>query len=223
MEIRPQPRDRQGQHHLRKILGHDNALPLPGGRYVGHAQIGGHRPRGFADLLPLSLSGHGASARKIRSAAPAPAPGRGPAAQNRRPGLRHLLRPRAHFAVQQGRLWQPRHHPPRQRAGDLLRTPLGAHGGTRTMGRGGTDHRSGRLDGTFDGAPSPFRDPLLRAVVRPRASDRLQERHAEPRDVPAEKVVLQHLLQRRAGFRRRNRQRGAGQEGSRQESGHEIL
>ena len=77
--------------------------------------------------------------------------------------------------------------------------------------------------GQIIGSPSPFRNPLLRAVVRPRASDRLQERHAEPRDVPAEKVVLQHLLQRRAGFRRRNRQRGAGQEGSRRESSHEIL
>ena len=31
------------------------------------------------------------------------------------------------------------------------------------------------------------------------------------------------ILQRRTGFRRRDRQRGAGQEGSRRESGHEIL
>ena len=34
VEIRPQPRDSQGQHHLREILGHDNALPLQGGGHV---------------------------------------------------------------------------------------------------------------------------------------------------------------------------------------------
>ena len=79
------------------------------------------------------------------------------------------------------------------------------------------------VEGPFDGSPSPFRNPLLRAVVRPRTPDRLQERNAEPRDLPPEEVVLQHLLQRRAGFRRRDRQRGAGQEGSRREGRHEIL
>ena len=82
---------------------------------------------------------------------------------------------------------------------------------------------SGRFDGTVDGTSSPLRDPLLRTVVRPRTPDRLQERNVEPRDLPPEEVVLQHLLQRRTGFRRRDRQRGAGQEGSRRESGHEIL
>ncbi len=51
-----------------------------------------------------------------------------------------------------------------------------------------------------------------------RTPDRLQERNVEPRDLPPEEVVLQHLLQRRTGFRRRDRQRGAGQEGSRRES-----
>ena len=82
---------------------------------------------------------------------------------------------------------------------------------------------AGRFDGPVDGTSSPLRDPLLRTVVRPRTPDRLQERNVEPRDLPPEEVVLQHLLQRRTGFRRRDRQRGTGQEGSRRESGHEIL
>ena len=128
--------------------------------------------------LPLPLSGLGASARQIRSAAAAPASGRRPAAEDGRPGLRHVLRPRAHFGIQQGRLRQPGHHPPRQRAGDLLRAPFGAHGRTRTSGsRPGQIIGLGGSTGRCDGSASAFRDPLLRAVVRPRAADRLQERH----------------------------------------------
>ncbi len=94
---------------------------------------------------------------------------------------------RVRIAVQQGRLRQPGDHPPRQRAGDLLRPPVGTSGGTQPMGRGGTDHRSGRFDGPVDGTSSPLRDPLLRTVVRPRTPDRLQERNVEPRDLPLKK------------------------------------
>ena len=43
--------------------------------------------------------------------------------------------------------------------------PVGTSGGTRPMGRGGADHRSGRFDGPVDGTSSPLRDPLLRTVV----------------------------------------------------------
>ena len=137
LEIHPQPRGGQRQHDFREILGHDDALSLQRGRHVGNAQIGGDRPRRLADQLPLPLSGFGTPARQIRPAAPAPAPGRGPAAEDGRSGIRHLLRPRAHLAVQQGRLRQSGDHPPRQRAGDLLRPPVGTSGGTRPVGRGG--------------------------------------------------------------------------------------
>lgn len=67
----------------------------------------------------------------------------------------------------------------------------------------------GGSTGTLDGSASAFRDALLRPVVRPRTADRLQERHPEPRNVPAEEIVLQHLFERGAGLRRRDRQRGA--------------
>ena len=99
VEIRPQPRDSQGQHHLREILGYDNALPLQGGGHVVDAQIGGHRPGGLGHELPLPLPGFGAPAWQIRPAAAAPASGRRPAAQGGRPGLRHVLRPRAYFGI----------------------------------------------------------------------------------------------------------------------------
>ena len=62
----------------------------------------------------------------------------------------------------------------------------------------------------------------LRPVGRPRTADRLQERHPEPRNVPAEEIVLQHLFERGAGLRRRDRQRGAGQEGGRRKGRHEV-
>ena len=62
----------------------------------------------------------------------------------------------------------------------------------------------------------------MRPVVRPRTADRLQERHPEPRNVPAEEIVLQHLFERGAGLRRRDRQRGAGQEGGRRKGRHEV-
>ena len=75
MEIRPQPRSGQGQHHLREILGYEDALPLQGGRHVVDAQIGGHRPDRLADRLPLPVSGLGASARQVRSAPSPPASG----------------------------------------------------------------------------------------------------------------------------------------------------
>ena len=78
------------------------------------------------------------------------------------------------------------------------------------------------LDGAQHGAAPAFRDPLLRAVVRPRAAHRLQERTAVPRDLPAEKIVLQHLFERRAGLRRRDRQRRAGQEGGGRKGSHEV-
>ena len=99
VEIRPQPRGRQGQHHLREILGYDDALPLQGGGHVVDAQIGGHRPGGLGHELPLPLPGFGAPARQIRPAPAAPASGRRPAAQGGRPGLRHVLRPRAYFGI----------------------------------------------------------------------------------------------------------------------------
>lgn len=70
--------------------------------------------------------------------------------------------------------------------------------------------------------PPPLRDPLLRTGIRSRAADRLQERHALPRDLPAEKVLLQHLLQCRAGFRGRDRQRGTGQEGGSRKGSHAL-
>ena len=80
----------------------------------------------------------------------------------------------------------------------------------------------GGSTGRGDGAAPAFRDPLLRAVVRPRAAHRLQERTAVPRDLPAEKIVLQHLFERRAGLRRRDRQRRAGQEGGGRKGSHEV-
>ena len=69
-------------------------------------------PKSVVIDLVDSLTSYHCPSRQIRSATPAPASGRGPAAQDRRPGLRHLLRPRTHLAVQQGRLRQPGDHPP---------------------------------------------------------------------------------------------------------------
>ena len=55
------------------------------------------------DLVDSVTSYHcpyqGAPARQIRPAPPAPASGRRPAAQGGRPGLRHVLRPRAYFGI----------------------------------------------------------------------------------------------------------------------------
>lgn len=61
------------------------------------------------------------------------------------------------------------------------------------IGLGGSTGRSS--------GPSAFRDPLLRPGIRPGTADRLQERDAVPRNVPAEEIVLQHPLERGAGLR----------------------
>ena len=63
--------------------------------------------------------------RQVRAPSRTPPSGRRPAAQNGRFGLCDLLRPRAHLEICP-RIRQSGDHPPRQRPGDLLRTPLGA-------------------------------------------------------------------------------------------------
>ena len=73
---------------------------------------------------------------------------------------------------------------------------------TYYVGRGGPDHRQGRLYGPFDGAASPFRDPLLRADLRSAASDRFPDGRPAPRDDRAEAQLFRYPLQCGPGFRR---------------------
>ena len=58
---------------------------------------------------------------------------------------------------------------------------------------------------TFYGhrAASPFRDPLLRAVVRPGASDRLPKRQSAARDLPAQTELSGYPFECFTGFRGR--------------------
>ena len=111
VEIRPQPRGGEGQHDLRKILGHEVAFPVQQRHESRHSRIGRRDARGLGLGIPLSLQRCGQSARQVRPAPRTAASGRRSAAPHARHDLRHLLRPRAHLANRPG-IRQPGHHPP---------------------------------------------------------------------------------------------------------------